>query len=188
MFEEPQEETGEQKRKPEWLDPFLSRVFFNPCPKHPILRNELKKYCIDCDMPACQYCVSIGIHRQHSVLKIYRHVYKDVVYLHSMEKHMDCSEIQPYKSNKRLVISLNPLPHCGQSSAEKGTCEICKRRLTDADLYKYCSISCKVMAFSRKSDNSKPPFLSVQAQETEEQPPKPRRRSRKGTPRRAPFF
>ncbi|XVF14829.1 hypothetical protein REPUB_Repub09cG0095100 [Reevesia pubescens] len=130
-------------------------------------------------------------HRHHKILKIYRHVYKDVVSLGAMEKYIDCAEIQPYKCNKRLVIALNPLPHCGLTNTET-SCEICKRRLAEPDLYRYCSISCKVKAFERKSSDSGPPFLSIQSSNKEkrkkslkiEQP----KHKRKGNPQRAPFF
>lgn len=53
--------------------------------------------------------------------------------------------LQPYKCNKRLVISLNPLPHCGSTMYNEASCNTCNRKLTEPDLYRYCSISCKVM-------------------------------------------
>lgn len=81
-------------QKPEWLDTFLQRTFFGSCLIHQVRRNELNKYCVNCDLSACQYCVSLGPHKNHKLLKIYRHVYKDVVSLGAMEKYMDCSRIQ----------------------------------------------------------------------------------------------
>ncbi|KAJ1410553.1 hypothetical protein SESBI_21870 [Sesbania bispinosa] len=180
---------------PSWIEAFLENTFFNKCPSHPIRRNELNKYCINCDMSACQYCVSSGSHRHHQMLKIYRHVYKDVVSLSAMEKYVDCSYIQPYKCNKQLVISLNPLPHCGSTLNNEASCNICNRKLTEPNLYRYCSISCKVRAVSREPDDSVPSSISIQSpppppvenQEETSEPPK-RKRSRKGTPHRAPFF
>ncbi|XP_061347846.1 protein RGF1 INDUCIBLE TRANSCRIPTION FACTOR 1-like [Gastrolobium bilobum] len=239
-----EQEAQSEACKPRWLEDFLENTFFDSCTAHPCRRNELNKYCINCNMSLCQYCVSSGPHRHHKILKIYRHVYKDVVSLAAMEKYVDCSQIQPYKCNKRLVISLNPLPHCGSALNNEATCNICSRKLTEPDLYRYCSISCKVKAFLRKPDDSVPPFISIQSppqekqeetsppfisiksppqetqdetsafipikfppeetqeetspfisiqsppQETQEvtsEPPK-RKRKRKGTPRRAPFF
>ncbi|XP_037493384.1 uncharacterized protein LOC105645450 [Jatropha curcas] len=130
-------------------------------------------------------------HRYHKILKIYRHVYKDVVSLGAMEKYIDCSHIQPYKCNKRLVIALNPLPHCGPLLST-GVCDVCKRRLAEPELYNYCSISCKVTAFAMKASESDPPFLCIQIptsirKNNESKTEKPRGR-RKGIPCRAPFF
>ncbi|XP_057972176.1 protein RGF1 INDUCIBLE TRANSCRIPTION FACTOR 1-like [Malania oleifera] len=179
--------------KPEWLEAFLNKTFFGGCSTHQVRRNDLNKYCINCDCPVCQYCISSGGHRQHKQLKIYRHVYKDVVPLNDMEKHIDCSKIQPYKSNKQLVIALNPLPHSGPMSNEEASCNVCKRRLNEPENYRYCSIACKVMAFSRKSSSSDPPFLAPRPA-----PPKEKRKPawkvgrpanrRKGVPHRAPLF
>ncbi|GAV60458.1 PLATZ domain-containing protein [Cephalotus follicularis] len=157
----------------------------------------MNRYCIDCDFSACQYCClssASGSHRHHKILKIYRHVYTDVVSLGTMEKYIDCSQIQPYKCNKRLVVALTPLPHCGPTLNNEMSCEICKRRLAEPDQYNYCSISCKVTAFERKSSESDPPFLSndhsspiKEQRKKSTQPDKPKHK-RKGYPRRAPLF
>ncbi|CAL8137617.1 unnamed protein product [Prunus armeniaca] len=109
-------------QKPEWLESFLGKTFFDDCLAHPIRKNELNKYCINCNKSACQYCTASGAHRLHRILKIYRHVYRDVVSLAAMEKYIDCSQIQPYRCNKRLVISLSPLPHSGPISNIGAAC------------------------------------------------------------------
>ncbi|GMH19325.1 hypothetical protein Nepgr_021166 [Nepenthes gracilis] len=192
-----------QRQKPEWLHGFLQKTFFDSCSVHQIRRNEMNKYCIDCNASICQFCVTLGAHQQHKLLKIYRHVYKDVVPLDEIEQYLDCTKIQPYRCNRQMVIALTPLPHCGSKPDDEATCEICRRRLVDANLYTYCSISCKVEAFSRKSDDSAAPFLLLQTQEMEKaeqdskpekkpmQDPKPEKNPihrRKGVPRRAPLF
>ncbi|XP_022760153.1 uncharacterized protein LOC111306605 [Durio zibethinus] len=182
-----------KNQKPEWLEAFLQRTYFGSCSLHPIRRNEKNRYCINCDSSACQYCMTSTTHRHHKILKIYRHVYKDVVSLGAMEKYIDCAEIQPYKCNKRLVIALNPLPHGGPTLNAETSCEICKRRLAEPDLYRYCSISCKVIAFERKSSDLAPPFLSIQSLNKAEKRKKPLKieqpqHKRKGKPQRAPFF
>ncbi|XP_028768739.1 uncharacterized protein LOC114740703 isoform X2 [Neltuma alba] len=155
-------------------------------------KNELNKYCMTCNKSACQYCVSFGIHRCHKMLSIYKHVYKYVVAMAAVEKHIDCSQIQTYKCNKRLVIALNPLPHGGLATDTGLLCEICGRRVTHPHLYRYCSISCKVQAVLRKPNESLPPFITIQRpskgkKEKASEPQKPINK-RKGTPRRAPFF
>ncbi|WCJ25170.1 hypothetical protein M5689_007076 [Euphorbia peplus] len=185
--EQEQVSESENKKKPEWLEEFLRRTFFEACEIHPIRRNETNRYCINCNLSACQYCMSSPTHRHHNILKIYRHVYKDVVSLSSMEDHFDCSQIQPYKCNKQLVISLNPLPHCGIQS-NNGVCYVCGRRLAEPHLYHYCSISCKDAAFGMT--NMDPPFLCFQNQtktDEEHENEKPKRK-RKAPPSRAPFF
>ncbi|XP_074276558.1 uncharacterized protein LOC141600265 [Silene latifolia] len=154
-------QSEDRKLEPEWLEKFFKRTFFEPCSVHPIRRNELNKYCIDCDASLCQYCVALAPHEDHRLLKIYRHVYKDVVPLDEIEQHIDCSQIQPYRCNKQLVIALTPLPHSGsKTSDDEATCQICKRKLIEFNIYNYCSISCKVEAFAKKNDTNCPPFLS----------------------------
>ncbi|TYI13295.1 hypothetical protein ES332_A08G048500v1 [Gossypium tomentosum] len=183
-----EEEVIEKRNeKPEWVEAFLRRTFFDGCTLHPIRRNEKNRYCINCDSSACQYCLSSTSHCHHKILKIYRHVYKDVVSLVVMEKYIDCAEIQPYKCNKRLVIALNPLPHCGPILNTETSCDICKRRLAEPDLYRYCSISCKVIAFERKSSDLAPPFLSIRSPKKALKAEQLKHK-RKGKPQRAPFF
>ncbi|KAJ7960065.1 PLATZ transcription factor family protein [Quillaja saponaria] len=94
--------------KPRWLEAFLRKTFVDSCAAYPVLWNELNKYCIKCDMPACQYCLSSGTHRDHRIIKIYRHVYKDVVTLGTMEKYIDCSQIQVTAVSRKPCDSVPP--------------------------------------------------------------------------------
>ncbi|GER41984.1 PLATZ transcription factor family protein [Striga asiatica] len=147
---------------PNWVDNFLEKTFFEKCLSHDLQKNEHNS------------------HKSHEILTIYRHVYQNVVPLSEMETHMDCQTIQPYKCNKKWVVSLTPLPHNGSGSLIEGdgACNVCKRKLTDSDRFRFCSISCKVQAISG--------VLGVGTSQAEN--PSKRKRSRKGVPHRAPFF
>ncbi|PKI54419.1 hypothetical protein CRG98_025206 [Punica granatum] len=56
----------------------------------------MKRYCIDCKMVGCQYCISSGTHRHHKILKLYRHVYTDAVCSDVIKNYIDCSGIQAF--------------------------------------------------------------------------------------------
>ncbi|GAB4850108.1 hypothetical protein Ancab_029407 [Ancistrocladus abbreviatus] len=196
------------KIKPEWLESFLKKTFFDSCSTHQeVRRNECNRYCINCDTSICLHCVTSGCHHEHKLLKIYRHVYKDVVPLEEIGQYMDCSKIQPYRCNKSLVVALSPLPHSGPKPDNLARCVICTRRLVDATAYSYCSISCKVEAVLKQSDTFTPPIPPLEApaspsedtsdrgkrkQDSPENTPDLRSKrtthQRKGIPRRSPLF
>ncbi|XP_073221124.1 protein RGF1 INDUCIBLE TRANSCRIPTION FACTOR 1-like isoform X2 [Cicer arietinum] len=153
---EHEQEAQSEVHLPRWLEDFLGKEFFDTCSSHSIRRNELNIYCINCNVSACQSCVSIGSsHQDHMMLKIYRNIYKEVVSLTAMEKYIDCSQIQPFKCNKRLVLSLKRLPRCGSTLNDEASCN-------PSNPYQFCSISCMVKAISRQSDDSVPSVISIQ--------------------------
>ncbi|KAH6797324.1 hypothetical protein C2S52_021878, partial [Perilla frutescens var. hirtella] len=138
--------TEESEKFPKWVDSFLGKVFFEKCMRHDEMqKNELNRYCISCDASICRFCIISGPHFDHKILTIYRHVYQNVVPLSEMENHIHCQKIQPYKCNKKWVVSLTPLPHNGSGSLIEGdgACHVCKRKLTDPDRFRFCSIACK---------------------------------------------
>ncbi|KAL3640564.1 hypothetical protein CASFOL_015532 [Castilleja foliolosa] len=177
---------------PKWVNNLLEKAFFEKCPNHDLQKNELNRYCISCDASICKYCITSDVHKKHKILTIYRHVYQNVVPLTEMEIHIDCDIIQPYKCNKKWVVSLNPLPHNGSGSLIEGdgACNVCKRKLTDPDRFRFCSIACKVQAVSGTVIIQLPEQQHVRGDAADQQleNPSKRKRSRKGVPYRAPFF
>ncbi|KAL7098807.1 hypothetical protein ACP275_09G041900 [Erythranthe tilingii] len=188
------EQIEENVQFPEWVSSFLAETFFEKCGNHgENQKNEVNRYCITCNETSCRYCVASGHHKDHYVLTIYRHVYQNVVPLTPMEAHINCDGIQPYKCNKKWVISLTPLPHNGSGSLMEGggACLVCKRKLTDSSSYQFCSIACKVSASRGEVEVPEAGEGSSAMQEDNEEPGngqgRRRRRSRKGVPHRAPF-
>ncbi|GFP87481.1 hypothetical protein PHJA_000891800 [Phtheirospermum japonicum] len=132
---------------PKWVESFLQKPFFERCTNHEFQKNELNRYCITCDASLCKYCIIHDSHTGHSILTINRYTYQNVVPLSEMEVYIDCEKIQPYKCNKKAVVSLNPLAHNGSDLPVKGrgNCYVCKRKLADGGRFLFCSIACKVM-------------------------------------------
>ncbi|CAK8538061.1 unnamed protein product [Lathyrus sativus] len=186
---EDEQKVQSEAHQPRWLDDFLEKKFFEPCSSHLNSRNKLNIYCINCKVSACKCCLSSGHHQNHQILQVFRNVYKDVVCLAALETYIDCSKIQPFKCNKKLV--LNRLPLCGSTFDDVASCNI-SRKSKEAQSYQYCSIACMVKAVSRKSDDSVPSISSIQAPSHESRvefsEPSKRKRKRKGTPHRAPLF
>ncbi|KAL2515836.1 PLATZ transcription factor family protein [Forsythia ovata] len=177
---------------PEWLDGLLEKTFFGRCGSHDLQKNDLNRYCITCDSSNCKYCIASGSHNEHKLLTIYRHIYQDVVPLKEIEIHLDCSKIQPYKCNKKWVVSLKPLPHNGSGLHMDGdeACDVCKRKLNDYDRYRFCCLACKVQAFHEMNKSRVAMRTLTERMDKVEQTTNPnnRKRSRKGVPCRAPFF
>ncbi|XP_021891347.1 uncharacterized protein LOC110809748 [Carica papaya] len=179
----------ESNQKPEWLEPFMQTTFFDVCPIHAFFQIEKNAFCINCCVDICQYCLSSPAHRSHKIIQIYRHVYKEVVSIPTIENYMDCSKIQQYKCNKKMVLAIKPLPHVSTAARFDVACRGCGRRLAMPSLHLYCSISCKVKVFDLKSSSSAPPFLSPnKVKKRTDSAPKTRKQPRKGIPQRAPFF
>ncbi|MCI13107.1 PLATZ transcription factor family protein, partial [Trifolium medium] len=135
---------------------------------------------------------------------VHRHLCKEVVSLRVIEKYLDCTQIQIYKRHKQPVISLNPLQLDELALDAAESCQVCNRRLNIPDLYRYCSISCKVESVSKKSELENPvstiPVESSSVPSIQSPPRRPqgtlkgvsefsfRKRKRKGIPQRAPLF
>ncbi|XP_041016349.1 protein RGF1 INDUCIBLE TRANSCRIPTION FACTOR 1-like [Juglans microcarpa x Juglans regia] len=139
--------------KTDWLSTLLQSKFFGPCIHHQEIRkNEENVFCIDCSLGFCRHCMAA--HCFHRRLQICKYVYHDVVRLHEMQKHLDCSKIQTYKINGEKAVHLNPRPQSKDTKPSTkskfgGTCEACERYLQDLTNC-FCSIACKVSAVSVK--------------------------------------
>ncbi|XP_010278728.1 PREDICTED: uncharacterized protein LOC104612807 [Nelumbo nucifera] len=152
-----------KKKKPEWLELLLKSKFFGPCFDHQDLKkNEMNVYCVNCNQCVCQHCLSSSAHYLHVLLQIRRYVYNDVVRLHDMQKHLDCSKVQPYTINGAKVVFLNPRPQSKPSKSTSGvSCLACERGLTEPNCF--CSIACKVsisMAKQNSRRDQSPPYLT----------------------------
>ncbi|MED6110598.1 hypothetical protein PIB30_044518 [Stylosanthes scabra] len=153
-----------------------------------------------------------GPHHGHEILKVWKYMYHGTVSLDDMNKYFDCSEIRPYICNGQRVLYLDPQTFCHPTS-----CNISPQKLHGETIkYLYCSISSKVQklvptvipdenqsavpnVIPDENQNSPRERQESPTQEGQESPPlqrqeenpKPvsfRKRSRKGTPHRAPFF
>lgn len=113
LTEIPFQEEHRFQGKPAWLDSFLDKTFFDECSVHNLCKNDRNRYCINCNLALCQYCIASGSHNGHNILKLYRHVYKDVVPVGDMGNFIDCSKIQvrdqikllQKKSSSSLIFS-----------------------------------------------------------------------------------
>ncbi|KAL6505880.1 hypothetical protein OROHE_023259 [Orobanche hederae] len=101
-------------------------------------------------MCLCKHCVTCSAHgrRLHRLLQICKYVYRDVVRLHDIHQHLDCSFIQAYKINGEKAVHLNPRPQLKDVKSSKakvgGTCcQVCRRHIQDLP-NRFCSIACKV--------------------------------------------
>ncbi|CAH2063344.1 unnamed protein product [Thlaspi arvense] len=131
-------ETGEF---PAWLEVLLKEKFFNACLDHEdIKKNEKNILCIDCCLSICPHCLSS--HSSHRLLQIRRYVYNDVLRVEDGSKLMDCSSIQPYKTNSSKVVFINERPQSRQFRGSGNFCTTCDRSLQSP--YTFCCLSCKI--------------------------------------------
>ncbi|KAL2233255.1 UNVERIFIED_CONTAM: hypothetical protein Sindi_1505500 [Sesamum indicum] len=140
-----------KRKQAEWVSGLLRSKFFGSCVDHGELRkNERNLFCIDCNLCFCKHCVTSPAHDcLHRLLQICKYVYHDVVRLHDIQKHLDCSLIQAYKINGEKAVHLNPRPQLKDTKSSKakggGTCcEACGRHIQDLP-NRFCSIACKVI-------------------------------------------
>ncbi|KAL3644741.1 hypothetical protein CASFOL_009921 [Castilleja foliolosa] len=138
-----------RKTASDWVSGLLRSKFFGSCSEHGELKkNEMNLFCLDCNLCLCKHCVTSSSHDDDRLLQICKYVYRDVVRLHDIEQHLDCSLIQAYKINGEKAVHLNPRPQLKDPKNSKakigGTCcEACGRHIQDLP-NRFCSIACKV--------------------------------------------
>ncbi|XVF52655.1 hypothetical protein PTKIN_Ptkin05aG0036000 [Pterospermum kingtungense] len=127
---------------PHWLETLLGEKFFDTCTVHESAKkNEKNIFCLDCCITICPHC--LPLHRPHRRLQIRRYVYQDVIRLSDAQKLINCSLVQPYKTNSAKVVFLNERPTLSRPFRGSGNlCIRCDRCLQDPFLF--CSLSCKV--------------------------------------------
>ncbi|KAJ7564339.1 hypothetical protein O6H91_02G013600 [Diphasiastrum complanatum] len=136
-------------QRPGWLDALLTKKFFIACSVHAnVKKNERNIFCVDCNDSICQHC--LPGHRTHHLIQIRRYVYHDVIRLQDIQKLIDCSQVQTYIINSARVVFLNQRPQ-PRPSKLGNACETCDRSLQD--LYRYCSVACKVDAVIRQGQD-----------------------------------
>uniref|UniRef100_A0A1J3E5Q1 B box-type domain-containing protein n=1 Tax=Noccaea caerulescens TaxID=107243 RepID=A0A1J3E5Q1_NOCCA len=147
---------SEKRRVDEdWIETLLSLEFFGICMTHKYLRkNEKNVFCIDCNVEICRHCCNTEAHFLHRRLQICKYVYQDVLRLLDIQSYFDCSEIQTYKINGEKAIHLNSRPQAKDArpstkSKNGASCVTCKRYIQDHP-NRFCSISCKISAPSKK--------------------------------------
>ncbi|KAK4371258.1 hypothetical protein RND71_010733 [Anisodus tanguticus] len=154
------------KNRVDWVENLVNSKFFESCGYHRELRrNEKNMFCIDCNLCFCKHCVTNSSHCFHEWLQICKYVYHDVVRLHEIQKHLNCSEIQTYKINGEKAIHLNPRPQSKDSKTLKlkgiVACEACGRHLQDLP-NRFCSIACKVSIDANICKERQKNFVSTQ--------------------------
>ncbi|CAH8338983.1 unnamed protein product [Eruca vesicaria subsp. sativa] len=126
---------------PAWLEVLLKEKFFNACLEHEEKKkNEKNILCLDCCLSICPHC--LPSHTSHSLLRIRRYIYNDVLRVDDASKLMDCSSIQPYKTNSSKVVFINERPHSRQFRGSGNVCNTCNRCLQSP--YIFFSLSCKI--------------------------------------------
>ncbi|MCL7042356.1 hypothetical protein MKW94_027347 [Papaver nudicaule] len=142
-----------KEKMEEWMQSLLKSRFFGVCDDHKeSKKNEVNLFCIDCHKCLCQHCFSSSSHCLHQqTLQIRRYVYQDVVRICDMQKHVDCSKVQPYVLNASKVCFLNPRPIVKPQKVSTTYCKVCDRSLTDQN--QYCSVACKISISGFSTDD-----------------------------------
>ncbi|KAL1201107.1 Protein RGF1 INDUCIBLE TRANSCRIPTION FACTOR 1 [Cardamine amara subsp. amara] len=156
----------------DWLETLLKSEFFGICMDHKYLRkNEKNVFCIECNVEICRHCCNSETHLLHRRLQICKYVYQDVLRLLDIQHYFDCSEIQTYKINGEKAIHLNSRPQAKDArpstkSKNGASCVTCKRYIQDRP-NRFCSISCKISAASKKHKFCFSPSLEQKVLEKE---------------------
>ena len=127
------------------LQDIVQTHFFVPCPHH---GEPTRFYCPIRHVAMCSSCKG----STHAV-RVFRHMYHDVVRVNSAGRKPKDQEIQIFSANYHPVVFLRPFKTMRESDVvnEKHSCS-CGR--TISDIATYCSVACKLMMDSPSSSIS----------------------------------
>ncbi|GMI65984.1 ABA-INDUCED expression 1 [Hibiscus trionum] len=155
------------KLKPNWLMPLVD----SPCETH---ASKYVFFCLDCmGSVLCEECLRSKEHPSHQILQVYKASHQVVIKTNGLHKLMDISCIQPYINNDTKVLYINQRRQKDAQPNSIIKCQTCGWQLLPGAASRFCSIECKI------NDEG------IQIEKT---PHSYRRKSRKGVPRRSPFF
>ncbi|KAG2724639.1 hypothetical protein I3760_01G028100 [Carya illinoinensis] len=186
---------------PRWLISILDANFHNPCKEHK--DKEYTLFCLDCDgQVLCKSCkTQWSMHADHVVLQVYKASHQTVLRIEDIGLLFEISDIHPYSINSYPIVFLysrnkNQMQVMRANAAHK--CEAKSMMdLTNADgctrtevlIISTLTANGGVLQFCPKTsreENITP--INVEPPIDVEPPKSFRKRSRKGIPKRAPFF
>ncbi|GAV68262.1 zf-B_box domain-containing protein [Cephalotus follicularis] len=116
-----------------WLKSFLQAEFYNRCGNHH--DNKCNFFCIECMKPICDSCDSKSKqHTGHVSLQVYKASRRTGIRNEIMKNYLNLGDIHPYKINSSPIVYIRPKKEEGVHKCSTES--------------KYCSIECKVRAFS----------------------------------------
>ncbi|XP_011087027.1 uncharacterized protein At3g50808 [Sesamum indicum] len=126
--------------------------------------------------------------------RVYR-AWRAAIDIQEIRKYIDVSGIQLYKINGKDIVFLNPNSDGSQDHhVHDPKCQICRRRIKESN-YLFCSIACKnyksveyKMEIGEQQPMRKRKRKSTAGEGECSSARSMRKRSRKGIPRRAPFW
>ncbi|KAF5463881.1 hypothetical protein F2P56_014008 [Juglans regia] len=186
---------------PQWLTSILDANFHNPCKEHK--DEEYTLFCLDCDGKVfCKSCkTQCGImHADHVVQQVYKASHQAVLRIQDIGLLFEISEIHPYSINSYPVVFLRPRKKNQMQVMRANAAHKCEAKSMMQDLTKVadgCARTHEVLMISQVVTANGSTVLQFCPESRDQEkmivpvvePPKSfRKRSRKGIPKRAPFF
>ncbi|KAB2066014.1 hypothetical protein ERO13_A09G122900v2 [Gossypium hirsutum] len=184
---------GDLLSKLPWLKPLLRTKFYSSCECNSA--KPCSFFCRDCMGSAfCEDCLyHPHKHVGHQSLRVYKSSSRVGLRVKSIRKLMDVSDIQPYTCNSSKLVYINRKgrnDHVNRINGRKvDKCDVCGHEL-QCYSSKFCSIECKVQSEIEVEETEEEEVgISISTTRLLQVDPKSfRKRMRKGTPLRSPFF